>query len=208
MTMECAVYLRPAFAETDLARIAALVAAHPFGVLVTQGEAGMSASHIPFIVAQEGGALVLDGHLGRANPQCAQLAGGAALAVFTGPHAYVAPGWYATQPAVPTWDYAAVHVHGVLEPVDDAEQVAGMLKALAKDDPMAFDLDALDPKFRAGMVAGIRAFRLRAQRVEAQWKMSQNCSAADRQGVIAGLRAQGDIAVADLVAATLPDSAG
>jgi transcriptional regulator len=97
-----------------------------------------------------------------------------------------------------------VHVHGLLEPVEDEAATAAMLKALAAGDPAGFDHDALDAKYRAGMVAGIRGFRLPAQRIEAQWKMSQNRSPADRLGVIAGLRAQGDHAVADLVAATLP----
>ena len=99
-------YLRPAFVETDLEKIAALVTAHSFGVLVTTGADGVSASHIPFTVARDGEALLLEGHLGRANPQCAELAGGQGLAIFGGPHAYVSPSWYATQPAVPTWDYA------------------------------------------------------------------------------------------------------
>ncbi len=197
-------YLRPAFAETDLERIAGLIAAHSFGVLVTMGEGGMSASHIPFLVVREGDALVLEGHLGRGNPQCAQLDGGQGLAVFGGPHAYVSPGWYATQPAVPTWDYAAVHLHGTLEVVDEPAAVNGMLRRLSAHDP-GFDLDALDAGFRDGMVKGIRAFRLRAMRIEAQWKMSQNRSVADRKGVIAGLRASNEHSVADLVAATLPE---
>jgi len=199
------VYLRPAFAETGLERIAGLIVAHPFGALVTLGDGGMSASHIPFLVAREGDALVLEGHLGRANPQCAQLAGGQGLAVFGGPHAYVSPGWYATQPAVPTWDYAAVHLHGTLEAVDDPASVHAMLRRLSAHDP-GFDLDSLDAGFRDGMVKGIRAFRLRATRIEAQWKMSQNRSAADRRGIIAGLRGNDEHSVADLVAATLPEA--
>lgn len=198
------VYLRPAFVETDLERIAGLIAGHSFGVLVTGGERGMSASHIPFLVEREGDALVLEGHLGRGNPQCAQLDGGSGLVVFGGPHAYVSPSWYATQPAVPTWDYAAVHLHGTLEVVDEPAAVHGMLRRLSAHDP-GFDLDALESGFRDGMVKGIRAFRLRATRIDAQWKMSQNRSAADRKGVIAGLRASGHGAVADMVAATLPD---
>jgi len=197
-------YLRPAFEEKNLRRIADLVRAHPFGVLVTAGEGGMSASHIPFTVALEDDALVLEGHLGRANPQSVLLAGGQGLAIFGGPHAYVSPSWYATQPAVPTWDYVAVHVHGVLEAVDDAPTLHAMLRTLSAHD-RDFDLDALDPKFRDGMVRGIRGFRLRAARIEAQWKMSQNRSVGDRQGVIAGLRAHNEHATAELIAATLPE---
>jgi transcriptional regulator len=196
-------YHRPAFAETDLDRIAALVTAHPFGLLVTHGARGLDASPIPFAVARDGKALVLDAHLAAANPQCADI-GGEALAVFSGPHAYVSPGWYRTQPAVPTWDYAAVHVHGTLEPVTDREPMAAMLRELSRLDPNGFDLDTLPEKFREAMLGGIRAFRLRSTRIEAQWKMSQNRSTADREGVIAALRAGGQHDVADLIAATLP----
>ncbi|MDE2200004.1 MAG: FMN-binding negative transcriptional regulator [Rhodospirillales bacterium] len=197
-------YLRPVFTETDIDRIAGLIAAHSFGVLVTQGAEGMTASHVPFVVGREAGGLVLTAHLAAANPQCAALAGGAALAIFGGPHAYIAPGWYATQPAVPTWDYAAVHVHGTLEPVDDEAGVTGILEALAKDDPMGFTVAGMPAKYRTAMFAGIRAFRLPAARIEAQWKMSQNRSPADRAGVITALRARGEEAVATLIEATLP----
>lgn len=196
-------YLRPAFAETDLDRIEALIAANPFGLLVTHGARGLDASHIPFTVSRDGEALVLEAHLAAANPQCADL-GGVALAIFSGPHAYISPGWYRTQPAVPTWDYAAAHVHGVLEPVAECGPMTTMLRDLARDDPNHFDMDALPAKFRDAMMDGIRAFRLRSTRIEAQWKMSQNRSAGDREGVIAALRQSGQEAVADLIAATLP----
>jgi transcriptional regulator len=195
-------YLRPAFVETDLTRIAALIAANPFGVLVTDGPDGMSASHVPFTVAVESETLVLEAHLAAANPQCAALDGGTALAIFSGPHAYISPSWYEVQPAVPTWDYAAVHVHGTLSLLPDPDDV---LHTLAACDPAAFDHTTLPEKFRKAMLAGIRAFRLTGTRVEAQWKMSQNRNAKDRQGVISALRAGGENAVADLIAETLPN---
>jgi transcriptional regulator len=147
--------------------------------------------------------IVLTGHLAAGNAQCAALAGGAAMAVFGGPHAYISPGWYRTQPAVPTWDYAAVHVHGSLERLE-GEALMDVLRALAQGDPGGFDVDAMEPGYRDGMLKAIRGFRLRAERIEAQWKMSQNRSTADREGVISALRAQGENAAADLVAATLP----
>lgn len=200
-------HLRPAFAETDPARIAALIRAHRFGLLVTQGPRGIEASHIPFLLSGPDEDFVLSGHLAAANPQCAALAGGEALAVFGGPHAYVSPGWYRTQPAVPTWDYAAVHVSGRLAPVTEATEIASALRGLSADDPKGFDLDALPEAFRARMIGGIRAFILTPARVEAQWKMSQNRSPADREAVAAALRAGGDATAAEvaaLIEATLP----
>lgn len=200
-------YLRAAFAETDPARIRALIAANPFGLLVTHGPEGLDASHVPFAIeedasGQDGQGWCLAGHLAAANPQCARI-GGPALAAFGGPHAYVSPGWYEAQPAVPTWDYAAVHVHGCLEPVHDAGAVAAGLQALAAADPERFQVDALPGAFRDRMMAGIRAFRLRPGRIEAQWKMSQNRSRADRERVAAALRARGEDAAAAMIEATL-----
>lgn len=200
-------HLRPAFTEHDPARIRAHIHAHPFGILVTTGPRGIEASHIPFALQDAGDGFVLHGHLAAGNAQCAALDGGDALAVFAGPHAYISPAWYRVQPAVPTWDYAAVHVSGRLEPVSDPAGVEAGLQALAAYDPVGFRVDAMEPGFKARMLAGIRAFRLVPGRVEAQWKVSQNRGVADRQGVITALRARGDAAsaeVAALIEATLP----
>jgi transcriptional regulator len=195
-------YQRPVFSERDLERVVRLIADHPFGLLVT-GAAGLDASPIPFTVERQGEGLVLAGHLAAGNPQCAQIAAGApALAVFGGPHAYISPSWYRTRPAVPTWDYAAVHVHGPLEPMTEDGEIRALLRAIGAADP-GFALDALPADYLAGMLRGIRAFRIRSARIETQWKMSQNRSMEDRRSVAAALRAQGNEAVAALIEATL-----
>ena len=195
-------YLRPVFTETNQARILALIEANSFGVIVTQGAAGPEATHLPFIVQRDGDGFVLAGHFAAANPQCAAIGGGTALAVFSGPHAYIAPGWYKTQPAVPTWDYAAVHVTGVLEAELSPD---AMLNTMAAHDPVGFNMRMLTDQYRAAMLKGIRSFVLRPVKVEAQWKMSQNRSIEDRNAVIAALRAEGNDAVADLIAQTIVD---
>ena len=194
-------YLRPAFVETDLDRIEALIRAHNFGLLVTRTETGMDASHLPIAVWREGDSLLLRGHLAAANPQCAAFDGGQALLIFSGPHAYISPSWYKTQPAVPTWDYSAVHIHGTLEPENQREP---MLDQMAEHDPGHFDVRDLETRYREMMYKGIRSFRLRSTRIEAQWKMSQNRSIEDRLAVIAALRAEGNEAVAQEIEATLP----
>lgn len=206
-------YLRPAFVETDTSRIVALICANPFGLLLTMapdpagGAPDMDGSHIPFTVQETADGFLLAAHLSATNEQCAQLAGGKAMAVFTGPHAYISPAWYRAQPAVPTWDFCAVHVHGILTLLEDEAQVHANLRSLAAYDPVGFDLDALPDAYRRKMIAGTRSFLLTPTKVEAQWKMSQNRSATDRESIIAGLRAQADDntnQVADLIAATLP----
>ncbi len=194
-------YVRPVFEERDEGRIRSLVAVHPFGLLVTHGPRGLEASHIPFQLLEETG-LALAGHLAAGNPQC-DMIGGEALAVFSGPHAYVSPGWYAAHPAVPTWDFAAVHVTGRLVPMDGAAQLGEAMDAMAAMDPHRFRVGQLEDGYRARMFAGVRAFTLVPTKVEAQWKMSQNRSAEDRRRVAAALRAGGEDGTAALIEATL-----
>ncbi|MEJ1977445.1 MAG: FMN-binding negative transcriptional regulator [Acetobacteraceae bacterium] len=200
-------YVRPAFAQPDPAAIQALIRDNAFGLLISHGPRGTEASHIPFLLRPDGDEFVLTAHFAAGNPQCDAI-GGEALAVFGGPHAYISPGWYKAQPSVPTWDFAAVHVTGRLEPVTDPAEIAADLQGMAAEDPTHFNLADLPDDYRARMFAGIRAFRMTPTRVEAQWKMSQNRSAADRKGVVAALEAQADgmsKQVAALVASTLPD---
>jgi transcriptional regulator len=199
-------YLRPAFTVTDLDRIEALIRANPFGVIVTTGRGFPEASHLPFTVERTGETLTVFGHFAAPNPQCDAIGGGEALVIFSGPHAYITPGWYAAQPAVPTWDFAAAHLTGTLEPIDEDPGITEMLDDMAADDPKQFDVHALPDKYRAQMYKGIRAFRLTATKIEAQWKMSQNRSVEDRTRVIAALRELGNDAVADLIAETLPEA--
>ncbi len=195
-------YVRPAFDERDPVRLRALITENNFGLLITHGPRGIEASHIPFLLAEPEGFL-LTAHLAAGNPQCDALDGGEAVAVFSGPHAYVSPGWYAAGPAVPTWDYAAVHVTGRLSLVTDAEEMGVAMDGMAEGDPHGFRVASLEDKYRARMYAGVRAFRLVPDKVEAQWKMSQNRSATDRRLVAAALRAEGNAATAALIEATL-----
>src|SRR5436853_3148314 len=99
------VYLPPAFTETQGEVLFAHLERHDFGLLVTHGPAGLITSQIPFLTERRDGKLYLVGHIARANPQAADLAGaGEALAIFSGPHAYISPGWYEAGPALPTWN--------------------------------------------------------------------------------------------------------
>ena len=193
----------PAFVQTDPAKIRAAIAENSFGVLATHGPAGLEASHVPFLLCPGEGELVLEGHLAAANRQAAAVrAGGEALAIFQGPHAPISPAWYATRPAVPTWDYVAVHVHGVLEVVEGPALVA-LMRRQGATDAEGFALDSVPEPLLGKLLGAIVGFRLRARHVEAQWKLSQNRSEADRRGVVAGLRSRNANSVADLVAATL-----
>lgn len=163
---------RPPYTRTDDPALAhAIIDANPFAMLVTVGPDGAPAiSHIP--LQRDGDALI--GHLARANPQSKHA--GEAIAVFSGPHAYVSPTWYAEPAAhVPTWNYVAVHVTGALDWLDADGTIAGLDALVARYEPTWRP----DPARQDALVRAIAGFRLPMTRVEAKLKLSQNRDGAD-----------------------------
>jgi transcriptional regulator len=197
------VYVPSEFRAHDREAVQALVRAHGFATLVTIAEGLPFASHLPLLLdAGRGPEGTLLGHVARANPQWRHFGKAPALAIFAGPHGYVSPSWYATAPAVPTWNYVAVHASGVPRIVDDDAAVQAILARLVATHEAALPaprpLD-LPPDFAARMRRGIVAFEMPIDRLEGKLKLSQNRSPADQSGVVAGLRAAGNDALADLM---------
>ncbi len=105
-------YTPPRFRETDEAFTLDFVAANGFATLVSVGQDGPVATHVPIDLHRDASATYLLGHMARANPQWRTLSPDRdVLAIYLGPHAYVSPRWY-DHPNVPTWNYLAVHVYG------------------------------------------------------------------------------------------------
>ena len=191
------VYLPPAFTEKRPDVLINHIQRYDFGLLVTDGAAGLVASHIPFLIERAGDQLHLHGHLARPNPQVADLAeGGEVLAIFHGPHAYISPNWYANGPAVPTWNYADVHAYGTVRLVDDSDWLLAVLRRLAERhesrNPAQWQVQDMPANYRDSMLKGIVGFDIAVTRLEGKYKLSQNRPAADRPGVITALEAQGD----------------
>jgi transcriptional regulator len=206
------VYLPANFKQDDLPMLHEAIRHIAFGTLVTQGSAGMEASHVPMLVdAEPGPNGMLHGHIARANPQWERVVAGAeALAIFVGPQTYITPAWYATKRAtgkvVPTWNYVAIHAYGRPCFYDDPERLRKLVTRLTetheapRSDPWAVT-DA-PGQFIDGMLRAIVGFELPIERIEGKWKMSQNRPAEDRQGVLDGLAREGgprEAAVADAI---------
>ena len=153
----------------------------------------------------------LVGHLARANPHWKAIVdGSSALAVVTGPDAYVSPSFYATKRehgrVVPTWNYSAVHLRGPVRVIDDAAWLRELVGALTdhheapRDEPWAVE-DA-PSRYVEGQLKAIVGVELDVESVEAKAKLSQNRSEEDRAGVVAGLTGTPGEAVADAMRRT------
>lgn len=214
-------YIPSSFAEDDLPTLFAFVEAHPLAALVTGAEStGLFATHLPLVLDRTTGPVgTLIGHFARANPHCGRIASGPtqALVIFTGPDAYITPDWYRTKQetgrVVPTWNYVAVHAYGTVRLRDDPQFLRRHLEALVSrheaDRVRPWGVSDAPEEFIAQQMKAIVGIELTIEGLEGKWKMSQNRSAADIDGVIHGLgssNAARDHAVAVIVAERRPRS--
>ena len=188
-------YLPIRFAEKDRASQLALMRMYPLATLITPGKQGPFANHLPLLIEERDGGLVLIGHMARANPQWRQFPDGNALAIFNGPQTYVTPSWYVDPLNVPTWNYAVVHASGPCVLIDDAKGIRKILdKSVAefeKDEPKPWRME-LPETVAAGLVQAIVGFELKVEKLDAKFKLSQNRDEADRKGVLKGLATRKD----------------
>lgn len=200
-------YAPTAFAVTDPAELAAMMARAPLATLVANTADGLEAAHLPLLYDADAGTLI--GHLARQNP-LAMLDGVQAMAMFSGASAYVSPGFYPSKAehgrVVPTWNYETVHVHGRLERFDDPAELRAVVAALTDrfeaDRPAPWSVDDAPDAYVQGLLRAIVGVRLVIERIEGVRKLSQNKSASDKAGVQAGLAASqspGDRSVAALM---------
>ncbi|MGI9384145.1 MAG: FMN-binding negative transcriptional regulator [Methyloligellaceae bacterium] len=205
-------YVPPHFREERADVLHDLIRTHSLATLVTLGTDGLTASHIPMLIDPEPEPFgTLKGHFARANPHWQEISSEVeALAVFSGPQAYVTPSWYRTKQetgrVVPTWNYAVVHAYGPLETYTDPERLLALITLLTDHherdlaEPWAV-ADAPDD-FVQRQLRAIVGIEIPIARLEGKWKVSQNRNAADREGVVKGLSVSAnadDRAIADLV---------
>lgn len=195
-------YTPSSFAIDDLQDLHQQILATRLAVLVTHGEQGLQASHIPLLLdAEQGPHGTLYGHLAKANPQWKELQNGAeALVIFAGADAYVSPGFYPAKAehgkVVPTWNYVAVHAYGVAEVFTDADRLHDLVSALTDRHEASraqpWKVTDAPADYIDGMLRAIVGFALPIERLEGKRKLSQNRSAADIAGVREGLAASPD----------------
>jgi transcriptional regulator len=173
-----------------------LIEEHPFASLITMGSSGLFASHIPMVLEQNGAMGQLRGHISRANTQWRDYTPEVeALGIFSGPQHYITPNWYLekqeTGKVVPTWNYVVVHVYGYLKVIEDGEWLMTHLASLTNiheaDSPVPWKIGDAPADYIAALTKGIVGLEMTIERLEGKWKVSQNRSERDRNGVAKGL---------------------
>lgn len=187
-------YLPAHFNETRPEVMHALMRAHPLCTLVTQCDSGIAANHVPMQTLDDPKPLgCIRGHIARANPLWRDYrAETQALAIFQGPQAYISPSLYPSKAesgeVVPTWNYAVVHAGGTLRFIQDAgwlrDFVAGLTATHEAARSSPWKIGDAPAAYIDKMLSLIVGFEFSITTLSGKWKLSQNRSQADREGVI------------------------
>ncbi|WP_309715394.1 FMN-binding negative transcriptional regulator [Armatimonas sp.] len=189
-------YIPPHFCVDDPETLTAFLLTNSFASLVTVANGEPFATHLPLLYQPETNTLI--GHLAKANPQCEHLASAeSVLAIFTGPHGYISPRWYTHAPAVPTWNYTAVHAYGTPKLIIEPEALTRILLTLEvhyESEPVRYDDAFFAPKLK-----GIVGVEIAISRLEGKSKLSQNIPAESRANVIETLKRDEQTALATIM---------
>ncbi|PKG99259.1 FMN-binding negative transcriptional regulator [Paraglaciecola sp. MB-3u-78] len=181
------------FKMIDLSEQQQFIHEFGFGVIVSNVN-GLSATHLPFVLqSNEGEQGVLYAHCAKANPLWKSIEGQNVLVIFTGPHAYISPSWYNTKPAVPTWNYTAVHAYGVASLLNPQDTLKTVDQVVEKYEPqLLVDRDIVTDTIKHKMLAGIVGFKIELRKLQGKLKLGQHRSKDDQAGVYKTLSSSGN----------------
>lgn len=180
-------YIPPAFNMDNKNVIDKFINDYPFATLISKDTHHIS--HLPLILTKDGN---LEGHFAINNPHHESIEKlEKVTAIFHGEHGYITPNFYETPlKAVPTWNYAVVHIHGIIKPMDKDEllnHVTELVEKFESDYDTPWSVNNVSSEFINNLLGAIKGFRIEIDSVEAKFKLGQNRSNADREGMIEGL---------------------
>lgn len=203
-------YIPKIHEESDRGVLHALIRSQSLATWVTQGDGELLINHIPFLLdAERGEHGTLVAHVARANPVWRTFSKSvASIVVFQGAQSYITPSWYPSKhehgKAVPTWNYAVVHAHGVPQVMDDRDWLLRHVTQLSdlheSAQALPWSVSDAPPDYIDKMLGAIVGIEIPISKLEGKWKVSQNRPTADQLGTMAGLLGRGDAQSRDMAA--------
>lgn len=157
-----------------------------FGTLLSQN---LEATRLPLILdtSQDNKGIIV-GHMARANPQWKSASGERVSVIFDGPHSYISPTWYASRPAVPTWNYASVQCFGVFQILSSSETLLAIDAVVKKYEPEVLrNLELMPTDYTDKLLKAVVGFKIEVDDIHAKEKLGQHKSIEDQRRVFAEL---------------------
>ena len=163
-------YVPPHFEVSNPEVLHDLIAHHPLGVLITQGESGLNANHIPFELEPSASTHgILRAHVARNNPVWQLSTNG---------------------------DEVLVHAYGKITVYDDEKYVRALVGRLTKkheaNQPKPWKMSDAPRDYMEMMVKSIVGIEIEITRLIGKFKLSQNRENRDRLNAAKVLVEQGN----------------
>lgn len=190
-----------------------LIIENPFGTLVSNGQSGLDANHLPFKLEPSMGELgTLMAHVSKNNPLLNDVTAlDQVLVIFQAGNAYISPTWLPSKKdserQVPTWNYLVAHAKGRMKFYDDEVHVRKMVARLTKRHEAAMDnpwkMSDAPKDYISELLTHIVSIEIEITSLVGKSKLNQDDGAKDMIGAGSALIAQGEqkIGVAMLAAA-------
>ena len=194
-------YVPKHFEEKDRNELVKFMREFNFAALVNYSKNKPWATHLPFIILEEGNEIILKAHMAKANPQWKNMQNpDEVLVIFQEPHAYISPSLYENKVSVPTWNYIAVHAYGVPHLYTSTEEKIALLELSFEHFESAYkeQWKTLPDDYRNELLDGIVGFGIRVTNIDGKFKLSQNRTEGDRERIIQTLENSEDKAKKDI----------
>ena len=179
-------YIPKHYLTTDKTEIVAFMKQYSFATIVTVKDNFQTATHLPFIVAEDDEKIILTSHFEKANKQWTEITDNQVLIIFSQPHAYISPKHYDKELNVPTWNYISIHAYGQGQIINESEKTLGVLEKMIDnyEEDYRNQWDNLPNDYKNKMLNGIVAFEVAVTDLQAKKKLSQNKTETERLKII------------------------
>jgi transcriptional regulator len=173
-----------------------LISRYPLATIIRNEISGLTADHIPLIYRKDKESSQLVGHVARSNSLWVDGNNKEHLIIFHGPSHYISPDWYPSKKdhgkVVPTWNYAVVHVNGILSTTETPEDILNLITELTNKQEFGrsspWQVDDAPKEYIENLIHHIVGIKFEITKITGKWKLSQNQTVENIHGVINGLK--------------------
>lgn len=186
-------YNLPHFKANNQQEVIDFMYAHPFITLCGCDENNKPvATHVPVLMEERNEKIFLRAHIMRNQKHTKAFEhNNNVLAIFSGAHTYVSASWYSNQHIGSTWNYQAVHAHGILNFKDEnfLHNLLTQLTEKFENNPHSPSLvQKLDTDYVSNMMKAIIGFEIEITAMEHVFKLSQNRDEKSYENIIEQLQ--------------------
>ena len=186
-------YNLPHFKANNQQEVIDFMHAHPFITLCGCDENNKPvATHVPVLMEERNEKIFLRAHIMRNQKHAKAFEHNKkVLAIFSGAHTYVSASWYSNKHIGSTWNYQAVHAHGILNFKDEnfLHNLLTQLTEKFENNPYSPSLiQKLDEHYVSTMMKAIVGFEIEITAIEHVFKLSQNRDEKSYENIIEQLQ--------------------